>query len=267
MADRAVMPYSHYKAACDAIRAKGAGSPSIKSGDMAAAISSIVSGGGGNSRFENVTEIGYKLEDCISDLSNPSKPAGLSIMNTHIVTWDCVIVGHRTDNSKNAYLKINGAILSWYNYTQNDFFFSSGHLGYSDLSDATTITTQNISDGVMIFFPQPSVALGSGSSVSPSWKTPRSIQNTYYAQNTRIANYLFGGISIDSASPTFSKDPSSFATELNGWMQTASRGIGGHVYNIRIGGTQIRTPSISTQNMNITAGPSGSIMWATQKYM
>ena len=44
MSDHAVMPYKHYKDACDAIRAKGAGSSSIKSGDMAAAINSISSG-------------------------------------------------------------------------------------------------------------------------------------------------------------------------------------------------------------------------------
>ena len=43
MSDHAVMPYQHYKDACDAIRAKGAGSASIKSGDMAAAINSISS--------------------------------------------------------------------------------------------------------------------------------------------------------------------------------------------------------------------------------
>lgn len=44
MSDHAVMPYQHYKDACDAIRAKGVVSPSIKSGDMAAAINSISSG-------------------------------------------------------------------------------------------------------------------------------------------------------------------------------------------------------------------------------
>ena len=44
MSDHAVMPYQHYKDACDAIRAKGAGSASIKSGDMAAAINSISGG-------------------------------------------------------------------------------------------------------------------------------------------------------------------------------------------------------------------------------
>lgn len=44
MSDHAVMPYQHYKDACDAIRAKGAGSASIKSSDMAAAINSISSG-------------------------------------------------------------------------------------------------------------------------------------------------------------------------------------------------------------------------------
>lgn len=44
MSNHAVMPYQHYKEACDAIRAKGAGSASIKSGDMAAAINSISSG-------------------------------------------------------------------------------------------------------------------------------------------------------------------------------------------------------------------------------
>ena len=44
MSDHAVMPYQHYKDACDAIRAKGAGYSSIKSGDMAAAINSISSG-------------------------------------------------------------------------------------------------------------------------------------------------------------------------------------------------------------------------------
>lgn len=44
MSDHAVMPYQHYKDACDAIRAKGAGSPSIKSADLAPAISSIESG-------------------------------------------------------------------------------------------------------------------------------------------------------------------------------------------------------------------------------
>lgn len=44
MSDHAVMPYQHYKDACDAIRAKGAGSSSIKSGDMAAAINAISGG-------------------------------------------------------------------------------------------------------------------------------------------------------------------------------------------------------------------------------
>lgn len=44
MSDYAVMPYQHYKNACDAIRAKGAGSPSIKSAEFASAISSIESG-------------------------------------------------------------------------------------------------------------------------------------------------------------------------------------------------------------------------------
>lgn len=44
MSDLAVMPYQHYKDACDAIRAKGAGSPSIKSAELAPAISSIESG-------------------------------------------------------------------------------------------------------------------------------------------------------------------------------------------------------------------------------
>lgn len=44
MSDHAVMPYQHYKDACDAIRAKGVGSASIKSGDMAAAINSISGG-------------------------------------------------------------------------------------------------------------------------------------------------------------------------------------------------------------------------------
>lgn len=44
MAEHAVMPYQHYKNACDAIRAKGAGSSSIKSGDMATAINSISGG-------------------------------------------------------------------------------------------------------------------------------------------------------------------------------------------------------------------------------
>lgn len=44
MSDHAVMPYRHYKDACDAIRAKGVGSSSIKSGDMAAAINSISGG-------------------------------------------------------------------------------------------------------------------------------------------------------------------------------------------------------------------------------
>ena len=44
MSDHAVMPYQHYKDACDAIRAKGAGSPSIKSAELASAISSIESG-------------------------------------------------------------------------------------------------------------------------------------------------------------------------------------------------------------------------------
>lgn len=44
MSDHAVMPYQHYKDACDAIRAKGAGSASIKSGDMASAINAISGG-------------------------------------------------------------------------------------------------------------------------------------------------------------------------------------------------------------------------------
>lgn len=45
MSDYAVMPYQHYKDACDALRAKGAGSLSIKSAELAPAISSIESGG------------------------------------------------------------------------------------------------------------------------------------------------------------------------------------------------------------------------------
>lgn len=59
MSDHAVMPYQHYKDACDAIRAKGAGSASIKSGDMAAAINSI-SGGAVSSPDISFTH----LHDC-----------------------------------------------------------------------------------------------------------------------------------------------------------------------------------------------------------
>ena len=58
MSDHAVMPYKHYKDACDAIRAKGAGSASIKSGDMAAAINSISSGSAAlpNISFTKITD-------------------------------------------------------------------------------------------------------------------------------------------------------------------------------------------------------------------
>lgn len=59
MSDHAVMPYQHYKDACDAIRAKGAGSASIKSGDMAAAINSI---SGGAVSFPDVSFT--HLHDC-----------------------------------------------------------------------------------------------------------------------------------------------------------------------------------------------------------
>ena len=59
MSDRAVMPYQHYKDACDAIRAKGAGSSSIKSGDMAAAINSI---SGGNASLPDISFT--HLHDC-----------------------------------------------------------------------------------------------------------------------------------------------------------------------------------------------------------
>lgn len=61
MSDHAVMPYQHYKAACDAIRAKGAGSPFIKSGDMAAAINSI---SGGAVSFPDISFT--HLHDCPS---------------------------------------------------------------------------------------------------------------------------------------------------------------------------------------------------------
>lgn len=59
MSDHAVMPYKHYKDACDAIRAKGAGSSSIKSGDMAAAINSI---SGGAVSFPDISFT--RLDDC-----------------------------------------------------------------------------------------------------------------------------------------------------------------------------------------------------------
>lgn len=68
MSDHAVMPYQHYKNACDAIRAKGAGSASIKSGDMAAAINSI-SGGTGSlpdisfTRFDDYPPLDKKDDD------------------------------------------------------------------------------------------------------------------------------------------------------------------------------------------------------------
>lgn len=59
MSDHAVMPYQHYKDACDAIRAKGAGSASIKSGDMAVAINSISSGA------PTVPDISFtRISDC-----------------------------------------------------------------------------------------------------------------------------------------------------------------------------------------------------------
>lgn len=59
MSDHAVMPYQHYKDACNAIRAKGAGSSSIKSGDMAAAINSI---SGGAVSFPDISFT--RLHDC-----------------------------------------------------------------------------------------------------------------------------------------------------------------------------------------------------------
>lgn len=61
MSVHAVMPYQHYKNACDAIRAKGAGSASIKSGDMAAAINSI---SGGAVSFPDISFT--RLHDCPS---------------------------------------------------------------------------------------------------------------------------------------------------------------------------------------------------------
>ena len=61
MSDHAVMPYKHYKDACNAIRAKGAGSASIKSGDMAAAINSI------SSNAVSLPDISFThLHDCPS---------------------------------------------------------------------------------------------------------------------------------------------------------------------------------------------------------
>lgn len=59
MSGYAVMPYQHYKDACDAIRAKGAGSSSIKSGDMAAAVNSI---SGGAVSFPDISFT--RLHDC-----------------------------------------------------------------------------------------------------------------------------------------------------------------------------------------------------------
>ena len=59
MSGYAVMPYQHYKNACDAVRAKGAGSASIKSGDMAAAINSI---SGGAVSFPEISFT--RLHDC-----------------------------------------------------------------------------------------------------------------------------------------------------------------------------------------------------------
>lgn len=61
MSGHAVMPYQHYKDACDAIRTKGAGSSSIKSGDMAAAINSI---SGGAVSFPDISFT--HLHDCPS---------------------------------------------------------------------------------------------------------------------------------------------------------------------------------------------------------
>lgn len=61
MSNHAVMPYQHYKDACDAIRAKGAGSASIKSGDMATAINSI---SGGTVSFPDISFT--HLHDCPS---------------------------------------------------------------------------------------------------------------------------------------------------------------------------------------------------------
>lgn len=59
MSEYAVMPYQHYKDACDAIRVKGAGSSSIKSGDMAAAINAI---SGGNASLPDISFT--HLHDC-----------------------------------------------------------------------------------------------------------------------------------------------------------------------------------------------------------
>lgn len=59
MSGHAVMPYQHYKDACDAIRAKGAGSESIKSGDMAAAINAI---SGGSVSLPDISFT--RLDDC-----------------------------------------------------------------------------------------------------------------------------------------------------------------------------------------------------------
>lgn len=81
MSAHAVMPYQHYKNACDAIRAKGAGSASIKSGDMAAAINSISSGA------PTVPDISFtRISGCPPFIKKDDDYFGDDI-RSHLINW------------------------------------------------------------------------------------------------------------------------------------------------------------------------------------
>lgn len=87
MSKLAYMPLSDYEDACDAIRAKTGESGLIKSGDMAAAIGAIPSGGGG---WELIAEA---ITDEDVEAFRVDIPVAKQKMAAYIVKYDCTFVG------------------------------------------------------------------------------------------------------------------------------------------------------------------------------
>lgn len=117
MSDHAVMPYQHYKDACDAIRAKGAGSASIKSAELAPAISSIESGAAPAYDWSpHIVTYGNDYHCCrvVNDGSYPTDlinwfKSEQKITRTYLFEAYCAASGVPTFNSFPPYMLISGS--------------------------------------------------------------------------------------------------------------------------------------------------------------
>lgn len=180
MTDMVIMPGSHYQAICDAVRAKTGDTAVLKSGDLEAAIESIVGGGSSG--------LAYDMGEFVLDADIPSNKAYIPAIPHNLgEVPDCIIVW--SDN--------------WAGITEapyEDFTTLVGFMWFRELTGMVgrASSSVNIKNPIIVFmsFSKREYRLGLATPTSAAYfvNLDKLTATEFYLPSYGASNYWRGGV-------------------------------------------------------------------------